>query len=84
MYFGSSKHLLIKTVLLSVINVLKFLKIFSLFSNKMLVTRPRIHKMLVKIANREDPDQFRSSLIYVCTVCIGLFGKQLVFLEHLL
>ena len=27
---------------------------------------------------------FRSSLIWVCTVCLGLFGKQLVFkiLEH--
>ena len=27
-----------------------------LFSNKMLVFRVTIHKMLVKIANREDPD----------------------------
>ena len=28
-----------------------------LFSNKMLVFRAGIHKMLVRIANREDPDQ---------------------------
>ena len=30
------------------------------FSNKMLVFRAGIHKMLVKIANREDPDQTAS------------------------
>ena len=38
--------------------------------------------MLVRITNREDPDQtasFRSSLIWVCTVCLGFFGEQLVF-----
>ena len=34
---------------------------FSLFSNKMLVFRGGIHKMLVKLANREDPDQTASS-----------------------
>ena len=37
--------------------------------------------MLVRIVNREDPDQTaseRSSLIFVCTVCLGLFGRQLV------
>ena len=52
--------------------------------------------MLVRIINREDPDQtvsseavfFKSSLIWVCLfvpVCLGLFGRQLVFkiLEHL-
>ena len=32
-----------------------------MFSNKMLVIRAGIHKMLVKIANREDPDQTASS-----------------------
>ena len=34
-------------------------------------------KMLVRIANREDPDH--------CTVCLGHFARQLVFeiLEHL-
>ena len=35
----------------------------SLFqlSSKMLVVRAEIHKMLVRIANREDPDQTASS-----------------------
>ena len=32
-----------------------------LFSTKMLAVRARIHKMLVRIANREDPDQTASS-----------------------
>ena len=32
-----------------------------LLSNKKLVFRAEIHKMLVKIANREDPDQTGSS-----------------------
>ena len=32
-----------------------------LFSTKMLVIRAGIHKMLVRIANREDPDQTASS-----------------------
>ena len=46
--------------------------------------------MSVKIANSEYPDQtassvFRSSLIWVCAVCLGLYDKHLVFeiLEHL-
>ena len=59
-------------------NVLKFLTLFSfLFSNKMLVFRAGNHKMLVRIANRKDPDQ--------TAVCLGLFSRQLVFeiLEHL-
>ena len=41
----------------------------------------------MRIANREDPDQTasaeavfcRSSLIWVCAVCLGLFGRELVF-----
>ena len=41
-------------------NCSKFLKIlntfFFLFSHKMLIFRAGIHKMLVRIANREDPD----------------------------
>ena len=57
----------------------------------MLVFRVGIHKMVVRIANREDFDQIRlllqkqSDLIWVCTVCLGFFGMQLVFkiLEHL-
>ena len=32
-----------------------------LFSNKMLVFRVEIHKLLVRIANREDSDQTASS-----------------------
>ena len=31
-----------------------------LFSNKMLMFRAGIHKILVRIANREDPDQTAS------------------------
>ena len=67
------------------VNVLKFL---FLLSNKMMVFRTGIHKMLVRKANREDPDQTTfedASLIWVCVVCLGLFGRQVVFkiLEHL-
>ena len=42
--------------------MVKFLKFwtFFLFSNKMLVFKAEIHKMLVRIANREDPDQTAS------------------------
>ena len=44
----------------------KFSKILStllfLFSYKMLVFRAEIHKMLIRIANREDPDQTGSAL----------------------
>ena len=58
------------------INVLKF----HLFSNKMLIFRARIGKFAVGIVNREDPDQTAScSLNLVCAVCLGLFGRQLVF-----
>ena len=40
------------------VNVLKVLNTFLvLFLNKMLVIRAGIHKMFVRIANREDPDQ---------------------------
>ena len=42
-------------------NVLKYLTLFLfLFSNKMLVFRAESHKVLVIIANREDPDQTAS------------------------
>ena len=34
--------------------------------------------MLVRRANKEDPDQ--TSLVWVCTVCLGSFGRQLVFI----
>ena len=32
-----------------------------LFLNKMIVTRAGIHKLLFRLANREDPDQTASS-----------------------
>ena len=40
---------------------------------KFVILEPRagIHKMLVRIANR--------ILIWICTVCLVLFGRQLVF-----
>ena len=41
------------------VNVLKF-RVFFLFSNEMFAIRAGIHKMLVRIANREDPDQIAS------------------------
>ena len=58
-----------------------------LFSNKMLVFGAGIHNFQVRVAYREDPGSdcfFRSSLIWVCPFCLGLFGRQLVFeiLEH--
>ena len=37
-----------------------------LFSNEMLVFRTGIHKMLIRIANREDPDQTASDLGLHC------------------
>ena len=44
------------------VNVLKFPTLFfSLFSNKILVIMVVIHKMLIRIANREDPEQTASS-----------------------
>ena len=58
----------------------KVLNIFLfLFSNKMLLFRAGIHKMLVRRGNRGDPDQTASS------VRLGLFGRQLVYdiLAHL-
>ena len=43
------------------VNCLKFQTLFTLFSNKMWDIRAEIHKILVRIANREDPDQNVSS-----------------------
>ena len=44
------------------VNVLKFSDTFLfLISNNFLVTWAGIHKMLVRIANREDPDQTASA-----------------------
>ena len=69
------------------VKVLIFLTLFVLFSNKMLVCSTEIHKMHVRIANREDPDQTaRGSLIWVCSVCLYLFCIKQVFeiLEYIL
>ena len=38
------------------VNILTFQTLFCLFSNKMLVIRVVFHKMLIRIANREEPD----------------------------
>ena len=48
----------------------------------MLAFRAGILKILIKIANREDPDLTASS---EKIVCIDLFGRQLVFeiFDHL-
>ena len=43
-------------------NCSKILNTFvTLISNKMLVMKAGMHKMLVRIANREDPDQTAST-----------------------
>ena len=43
-----------------ILNTLLFL-LLALLSNKMLVIRADIYKVLVRIANREEPDQTASS-----------------------
>ena len=44
------------------VNILEKLTLYSIFSQKkMLVIRVGIHKLLVRIANSEDPDQTASS-----------------------
>ena len=53
---------LYKNINYDTVNVLKFRTFFLfLISNKMLVFRAGICNMLVRIANREDPDQTASS-----------------------
>ena len=61
-----------------------------MFSNKILIIRVRIDKILARRTNREDPDQTAStrnknSLIWVFTVCLCLLARQQVFkiLEYL-
>ena len=67
------------------VNVLSVKHFLFLFSNKMLVFRAGIHKMLVRIANSQDCF-FRIKLIWLSPFCLDLFGRQLVFkiLERLL
>ena len=63
-------------------------KMFSLrFSNKMLAFRAGIHKTLRQNSKQGIPRSdcfFRSSLIWVSSVCRDLLGRQIVFeiLEH--
>ena len=45
-----------------------------LFSTKMLVIRADIHKLLARIADREEPDQTAS--FWDCPVCLSLFFWQ--------
>ena len=45
------------------VNFLKFRTLF--FSNKILVSKAKIYKMLVNIANRVDPDQTGSVLFFL-------------------
>ena len=59
-------------------------KIFNtflfLFSNEILVFRTGIHKMLVRIENREDPDQTLKKQSDLGLPCLSsLFSRQLVF-----
>ena len=67
------------------INVRKFRTLFSFCSH----IKGRIHKLLVKIVNIEDPDQSASSEAVRSGSALFVYdflGKQLVFeiLEHLL
>ena len=62
------------------INVLKFLTLLFLFSNKILVLRAGIHKMFVRNVNREDPDLKKQ--FDVCPFCLGLFGRQLTIARN--
>ena len=53
-----------------------------LFSKKMCVIRAFIHKISFQNRKQEIPQSdcfFKSSLFGVCTVCLCLFGWQLVF-----
>ena len=80
-------HILVKPCTSKKENTVNVLK-FQTLSTSCFQRKSRIHKIVVKVANREDPDQTastESSLIWVCTVCLGLLGWQLVFdiSEHL-
>ena len=61
-----------------------FSNTFSLFSNKMLVIKAGIHKMFVRITNREDLDQ-TASVGSGFELLVYIFGRDLVLeiLEHL-
>ena len=50
-----------KLVLAATVNVLKFQTLFTFCFQRKCVIRAGIHKILLRIANREDPDQTASS-----------------------
>ena len=56
------------------VNVLKFRTLHFLLSIKILAFRAEINKMLVRIANRGDPDQTASDQSNLGLRCLGLFG----------
>ena len=62
LFLHSQKKKLCRFVNANRVTVLKF-QMFFFFTdlNKMLVIRTGIHQMLVRIGNREDPDQTASS-----------------------
>ena len=53
-------------------------KFLFLFSDKLLVSRAGIHKMLVRIANGEDPDQTQKQSDLGLRCLSRLFGTQLL------
>ena len=57
--YNQSLHFLVLNSLKGEVNVSNTFLI--LYSNKLLIFRAGIHKKLVRIANREDPDQTASS-----------------------
>ena len=50
-------HIQLYSIGPDMVNVLTFKHFLSVFSKKMMVIKAGILQMLVKIANREDPDQ---------------------------
>ena len=67
----------------NMVNGLNFDHLNTVFLLKIVVTRAGISNICVRLANRKDSDQTASS--EACTVCLGLFGRLLVFklLEHI-
>ena len=66
------------------VDVVNFYTFLFLFSNKMVIRVAGNHIMLVRKANREDPDQTASSssLIWVWPVCLGFCGRQQQDIYH--
>ena len=51
----------LRSLKMSMVSILKFRTLSLSLSNEMWVIKAGIHKLLVRIANREDPDQTASS-----------------------